>query len=162
METAEHFKPSVRKMSYGFSLIGKEGCINHIAKRTGSAICGLAKTYKSQRLMREKGCLTQVIIKRITSDYSWVLKNSSTSVEDMQRVVMARFKHMTSTDANPDHKLYPLVKTPGVCTAVLRPRVMSYLNTSSTSFHMWPQRCCQPFKGCQMSEPGLLKRCQVQ
>lgn len=123
----------------------------------GSALRGLVEKNKSQHPMGGKGRLTQEIIKRITNYYSWALKSNSTSVEDMPRAVMATFKHITSTDADPDHELCP----PGEdswCTH--RSAEAKDDEPPKHKYNLPPHVATAMLPIFQrLSEPGLLKRC---
>ncbi|KAG0421752.1 hypothetical protein HPB47_002384 [Ixodes persulcatus] len=44
---------------------------------------------------------------KLTNYYSFAMKNNSSSLEEMQGAVMATFYHVSSTDDNPYHDLYP-------------------------------------------------------
>ncbi|KAG0432156.1 hypothetical protein HPB47_021100 [Ixodes persulcatus] len=92
---------------YGLFPITKGECVNHVAKRMGSALRGLVEKNKTQQPMGGKGRLTQDLIKRLTNYYSWALKSNASKVEDMQQAIMATFHHVASTDEDPQHDLCP-------------------------------------------------------
>ncbi|KAH7951164.1 hypothetical protein HPB52_005887 [Rhipicephalus sanguineus] len=75
-------------------LFGRSICKNDLSKaKKGEALGG-------------RGGLTQDLVKRLTSYYGLSLR-SNTDVQDMQRAVMAMFRHISSTDAEPHHQLCP-------------------------------------------------------
>ncbi|KAH9364938.1 hypothetical protein HPB48_017967 [Haemaphysalis longicornis] len=92
--------------TYGFIQFTKEDCVNHAEKRMGTNLRSVVAKSDRDQPLGGRGCLTQDLIKRLTSYYGQALRGSD-NVQDMQRAVMATFHHITSTDEEPHHELCP-------------------------------------------------------
>lgn len=92
--------------TYGFIQFTKEDCVNHVEKRMGTNLRSVVAKSDRDQPLGGRGCLTQDLIKRLTSYYGQALRGSD-NVQDMQRAVMATFHHITSTDEEPHHELCP-------------------------------------------------------
>lgn len=99
------FSALVQENVYGLVPISKEECLNHVQKRMGTALRNLVQ--KSDKALGGKGRLTKALINKLTDYYGWALWNNSNNVAAMQRVVMASYHHVTSTDKDPHHDLCP-------------------------------------------------------
>lgn len=84
--------------------IEKEDCVNHVAKRMGTALRKL-KAQKSS--MTGKGKLTNVVIKKIQNYYGKAIKTYSSDVALLQKRIMGILLHLSSTDEQPKHAHCP-------------------------------------------------------
>lgn len=94
---------------YGFIEVKKEDCINHVQKRMGTALRNLVQKHRSEgkRGLGGRGRLTGELITRLSTYYGRALKSYEGDVEQMQKAVMATYRHITSTDECADHSLCP-------------------------------------------------------
>lgn len=95
---------------YGYMVIKKQECVNHVKKRMGTSLRNLLDEHKSKGRglsMGGKGRLTQGLIKKLTNYYGWAIKSHPNDVPGMERAIMATYYHVTSTDQDPHHNLCP-------------------------------------------------------
>lgn len=94
---------------YGYVEVQKEDCTNHVQKRMGTALRNLLQKQKSEgkRGLGGKGRLTGELITRLSTYYGRALKSHEGDVGEMQKAVMATYRHVTSTDECSDHSLCP-------------------------------------------------------
>lgn len=94
---------------YGYIDVQKEDCINHVQKRMGTALRNLVQKQKcdGKRGLGGKGRLTGELITRLSTYYGRALKSHEGDVGEMQKAVMATYRHVTSTDECSDHSLCP-------------------------------------------------------
>ena len=84
--------------------IEKEDCINHVAKRMGTALRKLASASKTQKAaITGKGKLTNLKIKRIQNYYGKAIKTYSSDVPLLQKRIMGILLHLSSTNEHPKH-----------------------------------------------------------
>ena len=84
--------------------IEKEDCINHVAKRMGTALRKLASASKTQKAaITGKGKLTNLKIKRIQNYYGKAIKTYSSDVPLLQKRLMGILLHLSSTNEHPKH-----------------------------------------------------------
>ena len=89
-------------------LIEKEDCINHVAKRMGTALRKLASVSKAQKTtITGKGKLTNMKIKKIQNYYGKAIKLYSSDVPLLQKRIMGILLHLSSTDEQPKHAHCP-------------------------------------------------------
>lgn len=94
---------------YDDLVVEKRECINHVAKRLGTA---LRKVVDDKRKMKitlggnGKGKLTQAKIAKLQKYYTRAIRSNS-SVPDMKQAIWATFNHCSSTNENPTHEGCP-------------------------------------------------------
>ena len=82
----------------------KEDCINHVAKRMGTALRNIVTASKvMKKPIAGKGKLTQQKIAKIQNYYGRAIKDNCSDAELCKRRIMAILLHMSSTDQNPKH-----------------------------------------------------------
>ncbi|KAE8741500.1 hypothetical protein FOCC_FOCC012959 [Frankliniella occidentalis] len=88
--------------------LAKEECVNHIAKRMGTAL-RTAVTECKGKGGRKEGALTEDKINKLPPYYRRrrAILDNIPNVNTMSNAVMATLKHCFSTDAKPKHKLCP-------------------------------------------------------
>lgn len=86
-----------------FNSIKKLECVNHIAKRMGSRL--LERKKKVKGLGGKKSGLTNEACRKIQSYYHWIITTSDGDANRMSRRVEALYRHISSSDAKPDHDL---------------------------------------------------------
>ena len=95
---------------YGDVVLQKEECINHVAKRLGTALRKLAASGKKAGITlggRGHGKLTQATITKLTAYYGKAVRGHRT-YPPMCDAVWATFDHAVSTDENPQHGRCPV------------------------------------------------------
>ena len=102
----------------GYAVV-KEECVNHVAKRMGTRLrklkkeCTNEKVSKSGKKYRSsilggKGKLTDNVINSLSSYYGKAIRdNQDKDVESMRKACLSGFKHVTSTNEQPDHDYCP-------------------------------------------------------
>ena len=91
---------------YGQDLtVAKLECINHCAKRLGTALRNVRK--KEHLGGRGHGRLTDGTIKRLVNYYRKAIKDNNTDVNLMKGAILATLYHAISTDQNPKHNKCP-------------------------------------------------------
>ena len=91
-------------------VINKEECVNHVAKRMGTALRNLAKTSKKTGVTlggRGHGKLTQAAITKLTLYYGKAIRSCTGDQFAMRSAVFASFFHAASTDEDPHHNHCP-------------------------------------------------------
>ena len=89
----------------------KEECINHIAKRLGTALRKLASSGKKNGVTlgeRGHGKLKQATILKLTAYYGKAVRVNSNDLDAMRDAVLATFDHATSTDERPHRDRCPV------------------------------------------------------
>ena len=95
---------------YGDVEITKEECVNHVAKRLGTALRNLlAQGRKSGVTLggRGYGKLTGEVVKRLTLYYGMAVRRHKGDLQGMRRAVLATLDHCSSTDDAPNHDRCP-------------------------------------------------------
>ena len=105
------------KGPYGDKKVEKGECLNHVAKRLGTALRKLRnevvteKTTKTRKQLRMKnlggrGKLTDYVITKVTQYYgNSIRRNLNGTVQQMRKDIHASFLHCSSTDENSKHQL---------------------------------------------------------
>ena len=96
---------------YGDVELQKEECINHVAKRLGTALRKLASSGKKHGVTlggRGHGKLNQATILKLTAYYGKAVRANSNNLDAMRDAVLATFDHATSTDERPHHDRCPV------------------------------------------------------
>ena len=105
------FKHLTEKKVYGDDVvIVKEECINHVAKRMGTALRKLATQTKKAGVTlggRGHGKLTLATITKLTAYYGKAIRAHPIRLDMMQNAVFATFNHAASTDDKPNHDRCP-------------------------------------------------------
>ncbi|KAI0234644.1 hypothetical protein LSAT2_015041 [Lamellibrachia satsuma] len=105
------FKHLTEKKVYGDDVvIVKEECINHVAKRMGTALRKLATQTKKAGVTlggRGHGKLTLATITKLTAYYGKAIRAHPRRLDRMQNAVFATFNHAASTDDKPNHDRCP-------------------------------------------------------
>lgn len=128
-------------------------CRNVWALRCGQ----LWKKNKGELPLGGKGQLTQDLIKELTNYYSFAMKNNSSSIEEMQRAVMATFHHVSSTDDNRHHDLCPQ----GPDSWCKQQRAKARGEEPPPHRYKLPQHVCAAMLPIykRLSDPALLQQC---
>nr|XP_042908183.1 uncharacterized protein LOC122271327 [Parasteatoda tepidariorum] len=95
---------------YGDIPIVKEECINHIAKRLGTALRNKVKEYKARGEClggKKKGHLTDITINRLANYYRKAIEDNAPNFDKMKNAIFASLYHCTSTDKSPKHMKCP-------------------------------------------------------
>ena len=90
--------------------ISKEECVNHVAKRMGSALRKVAGEGRKEGVVtggRGPGRLTAYAITKLTTYYGNAVRTHPHDLPGMKNAVMATFKHAIATDDSHDHSLCP-------------------------------------------------------
>ena len=91
--------------------IRKEECINHVAKRMGTALRNLTKDTKKTGVTlggRGHGKLTLAAINKLTLYYGKAIRSCTGDKDAMRSAVFASFFHAASTDEEPHHNHCPV------------------------------------------------------
>eukprot|EP00795_Rhopilema_esculentum_P016781 gene16781-8241_t len=98
-------KELVRSKVYGDEyIVEKEECVNHVAKRMGTALNNIVAEAKSQgSSVSGKGKLTKEKILKIQNYYGKAVKDNAGNIELMKKRIFAILFHLTSDDDNPRH-----------------------------------------------------------
>ena len=91
--------------------IRKEECINHVAKRMGTALRNLTKDTKKTGVTlggRGHGKLTLAAINKLTLYYGKAIRSCTGDKDAMRSAVVASFFHAASTDEEPHHNHCPI------------------------------------------------------
>ena len=95
-------------LNWGCASIIKEDCVNHVAKRMGTALRSFVEASKAAKnSVAGKGKLTQQKIAKIQNHYGKAIKDNSSDPELCKRRIMAILLHMSSTDENPKNAHCP-------------------------------------------------------
>ena len=108
---AKTFKHLCDRRVYGDVELKKEECINHVAKRLGTALRKLASSGKKAGVVlggRGHGRLTQATIMKLTAYYGKAVRAHPNDLDAMRDAVWATFYHATSTDEKPQHDRCPV------------------------------------------------------
>ena len=91
--------------------ITKEECVNHVAKRMGTALrkvrTNASKTKGLTLGGRGHGKLTDPIIAKLTKYYGRAIRENVGDADAMAQAVQATLFHVSSTDETPKHQLCP-------------------------------------------------------
>ena len=107
---AKTFKHLCSLNVYGDVPPTKEECVNHVAKRMGTAFRNLSTQGKKKGVTlggRGYGKLTQAAITKYTGYFGKAIRAHPNDLEAMKNDVFATFHHAISTDEKPDHDLCP-------------------------------------------------------
>ena len=104
------FNELTRIKPYGEDVeIEKEECLNHVAKRLGTALRNVVADCRKKGVTlggHGRGRLTQNTIRKLTIYYRRAIRGA-TGVDAMKRAVNATLHHCYSTDSYPRHELCP-------------------------------------------------------
>lgn len=93
---------------YGGRPIIKVECINHVAKRLGTALRSLKQKRQAQELpIGGRGKLTEERIKMLTNYYGRAIKDNKGNLHGMVQAVWASYYHSISTDECHHHEFCP-------------------------------------------------------
>ncbi|GFU28140.1 uncharacterized protein TNCV_346321 [Trichonephila clavipes] len=99
------------KKVYGDDVvIVKEECVNHVAKRLGTALRNKVKEWRSKGVTlggRKQGSLTDATITKLQNFYRKAIVDNVPEVEKMKASIFATLFHCMSTDAKPMHSKCP-------------------------------------------------------
>ena len=96
---------------YGDVEVHKEECVNHVAKRLGTALRKLAASGKKSGVTlggRGFGRLTKTTMDRLEEFYYLAVRGNSGKLNEMHDAVWASFYHASSTDEKPQHDRCPV------------------------------------------------------
>ena len=108
---AKTFKHLCDLHVYGDVELKKEECINHVAKRLGTALRKLASSGKKNGIVmggRGYGKLTQAAIIKNTAYYGKAVRAHPNDLDAMRDAVWATYYHAISTDETPQHDRCPV------------------------------------------------------
>ena len=94
---------------YSDLVVEKRECINHVAKRLGTALRKVVDDKRKAKITlggNGKGKLTQTKIGKLQKYYTRAIRSHS-SVPEMKRAIWATFKHCSSTNDSPAHEDCP-------------------------------------------------------
>ena len=106
---AKTYKHLCDRRIYGDVVLKKEECINHVAKRLGTAMKKLASSGKKAGVTlggRGHGKLTQATIVKLTAYYGKAIRAHPNDLDAMRDAVWATFDHAVSTDEKPSWCFY--------------------------------------------------------
>ena len=92
------------------TVIVKEECINHVAKRLGTALRKLSTQSKKKGVTlggRGWGKLTHSAIVKLTAYFGVAIRAHPNNLDDMTDAVFATYYHAISTDDTPQHERCP-------------------------------------------------------
>ena len=90
------------------NVIVKEDCVNHVAKRMGTALRNCVESSKVMtKSVAGRGKVTQQKITKIQNYYGRAIKDNCSDAELCRRRIIAILLHMSSTDENPKHSHCP-------------------------------------------------------
>lgn len=93
---------------YGEKLIKKEECVNHVSKRLAAALEALkSKGGPKGMPLGGRGMLTKNTIALLKSYYHNAISKNAGDIDGMKKEILAAPYHVTSTDAEPDHRYCP-------------------------------------------------------
>lgn len=99
------------KCVYGKDVtIEKEECINHVAKRLGTALRNKVKEWRTKGVTlggKKKGSLTDVTITKLQNFYRKAIKENAPDVDKMKSSILATLYHCMSSDEKPHHNKCP-------------------------------------------------------
>ncbi|GFT30085.1 uncharacterized protein TNCV_715461 [Trichonephila clavipes] len=87
-----------------------EECVNHVAKRLGTALRNKVKEWRSKGVTlggRKQGSLTDATITKLQNFYRKAIVDNVPEVEKMKASIFATLFHCMSTDAKPMHSKCP-------------------------------------------------------
>lgn len=97
---------------YGSSiLIKKEECVNHVAKRLGTALRNKVKELRIKGTTiggRKRGNLKEETIVKLQNYYRKAIKDNAPNIEKMKTAIFATLYHCMSTDKKPVHSKCPV------------------------------------------------------
>jgi putative NIF3 family GTP cyclohydrolase 1 type 2 len=100
-----------KQKPYGENVkIEKEECVNHVAKRLGTALRSLVTDNRKKGVTlggRGHGKLTQMAMKKLQCYYTKAIRSHKT-VQSMSTAVWASLLHCASTDDDPKHESCPV------------------------------------------------------
>ncbi|GFV28745.1 uncharacterized protein TNCV_3986951 [Trichonephila clavipes] len=99
------------KKVYGDDVaIEKEECVNHVAKRLGTALRNKVKEWRVKGVTlggRTQGSLTDTTITQLQNFYRKAIVDNVPEVDNMKTSILATLFHCMSTDAKPMHSKCP-------------------------------------------------------
>ena len=106
---SKSFDAVVQEKPYGDQItIEKEDCINHVAKRMGTALRNLVSETKAQKeSISGKGKLTQEKIVKIQNYYGRAVKDNAGDIDMSRKRIYAILFHLSSSDQHPKHMHCP-------------------------------------------------------
>ena len=108
---ARTFKHLCDLRVYGDVELEKEECVNHVAKRLGTALRKLATQGKKAGVTlggHGRGKLTQRVITQLTQYYGNAVRAHSGDLDGMRDAILATFFHAISTNEAPQHQHCPI------------------------------------------------------
>jgi hypothetical protein len=122
--------------------IKKLECTNHVTKRPGARLRKRKIEKKDVQLsigrkgIGGRGLLTDEKINKIQQYYGYIIRSNLGDVAQMQRYIMAMYKHIASTDEHPDHDDCD----PKVCKFLLaKAKNEPYSHKDRRHFHIAPE-----------------------
>lgn len=108
---AKTYQQLVKNSVYGPNVsIEKEECINHVAKRLGTALRNKVKEWRSKGVTlggRKRGNLKDETITKLQNFYQKAIKDNAPDIQSMRNSIFATLYHCMSTDKKPQHNKCP-------------------------------------------------------
>lgn len=107
---AKSYKHLLPLKVYGDKEIKKEECINHVAKRLGTALRNKVVEWRTKGVNisgRKEGSLKETTIVKLTNFYRKAIKVNIPVVNNMKTAIFATLFHCSSTDKSPKHSKCP-------------------------------------------------------
>lgn len=101
---------SLTKLKVYDKPIAKEECINHVAKRMGTALRNKVKEWRAKGVClggRKRGNLTEDVIVKLTNYYRKAIKDNIPEIKKMKEAIYASLYHSMSTNNKPQHQKCP-------------------------------------------------------
>lgn len=95
------------------TIIEKEECLNHVAKRLGTGLRNKVKEYRAKGVTlggRKCGSLKDETIGKLQGFFRKAIKDNAPSIPNMKTAIFATLFHCMSTDDNPQHHKCPTGK----------------------------------------------------
>ncbi|KAL8619907.1 hypothetical protein ACOMHN_015191 [Nucella lapillus] len=144
--------------------ITKEDCINHVAKRVGTALRNLVSDNKKRKVTlggKKSGALTQKTMNKLQSYYAKAIRSNHRSVTDMENAIWGTVFHCCSTDDDPHHQRCQKGKNSwcfyqrAIASEITPPK---HEDNIGTSLNIGVFRAIVPVYK-KLADPELLKRC---
>ena len=104
------FQMLTQSKVYGDKAIIKDECLNHVAKRLGTALRNKVKEWRVKGIClgaKKKGNLTEEIIIKLTNYYRKAVKDNVPDLQEMKTAIFSSLYHCMSTNNKPQHHKCP-------------------------------------------------------
>ena len=107
---AKTYSHLLKHKVYGETRIEKEECINHIAKRLGTALRNKVKEHRIKGEClggKKQGQLTENTITKLSNFYRKAITDNAPDMKKMKTAIFASLYHCLSTNEKPQHQKCP-------------------------------------------------------